>query len=32
ETIAQLRGMDFQEIAEITTNNFYNCFNIKRQG
>jgi TatD DNase family protein len=26
EAIAELRGMDFKEIAEITTNNFYKCF------
>lgn len=31
ETIAQLRDMDFQEIAEITTNNFYSCFNINNK-
>lgn len=28
EAIANLRGMDYQEVAEITTNNFYNCFNL----
>ncbi|MBI2786525.1 MAG: TatD family hydrolase, partial [Legionella longbeachae] len=26
EAIAQLRGMHYDEIAEITTQNFYNCF------
>ncbi len=30
EAIAELRGMDFNQIAEITTNNFYNCFKIAR--
>ncbi|WP_298624342.1 TatD family hydrolase [uncultured Legionella sp.] len=28
EAIAELRGMDFNEIAEITTDNFYKCFKI----
>lgn len=28
EYIAELRGMEYQEIAEITTNNFYKCFRI----
>ncbi|KGP64469.1 deoxyribonuclease [Legionella norrlandica] len=30
EAIAELRGLDFQEIAEVTTNNFYNCFRVCR--
>ena len=30
EAIAELRGMDYQEIAEISTNNFYTCFNLPR--
>lgn len=29
EFIADLRGMEFDEIAEITTHNFYNCFKIQ---
>lgn len=29
EAIARLRGMKFDEIAEITTQNFYNCFNLE---
>lgn len=29
KAIADLRGMDYQEIAEITTNNFYTCFPLK---
>ncbi|MGL5741423.1 MAG: TatD family hydrolase [Legionella sp.] len=29
EAIASLRGMDYEEIAEITTNNFYTCFKLK---
>lgn len=28
EAVAHLRGMRYEEIAEITTANFYNCFNI----
>lgn len=28
--IADLRGMRYEEIAEITTNNFYSCFKIKQ--
>lgn len=31
EAIASLRGMDYEEIAEITTNNFYTCFNLKKE-
>jgi TatD DNase family protein len=27
--IAELRGISFEEIAEITTQNFYNCFKLK---
>ena len=30
ETIAQLRGMDYEEIAKITTENFYRCFNFSK--
>lgn len=30
ETIAELRGMRYEEIAEITTDNFYKCFKITR--
>jgi len=30
ETIAQLRGMEYEEIARISTENFYRCFNHKR--
>lgn len=30
ETIAQLRGMDYEEIAKITTENFYRCFALER--
>jgi len=30
EAIAKLRGMDYDELAEITTNNFYRCFNLKK--
>ena len=30
EAIAKLRGMDYEEIAEITTNNFYRCFNLSK--
>ncbi|MCL9684571.1 TatD family hydrolase [Legionella maioricensis] len=30
EAIANLRGMDYAEIAEITTNNFYTCFNLRK--
>lgn len=30
EAIADLRGMDYEEIAEITTNNFYTCFNLRK--
>ena len=29
EAIAEFRGMSYEEIAEITTNNFYNCFNLE---
>lgn len=28
KAIADLRGMDYKEIAEITTNNFYTCFRL----
>ncbi|MCW8399606.1 TatD family hydrolase [Legionella sp. PATHC038] len=28
EAIAELRGMSYDEIAEITTNNFYTCFKL----
>lgn len=28
ETLAELRGMSYAEVAEITTNNFYNCFKL----
>ncbi len=28
EAIAELRGMRYEEIAEITTQNFYNCFRL----
>ena len=28
ETIAELHGIHFEEIAEITTRNFYNCFKL----
>jgi TatD DNase family protein len=30
EAIAELRGMHFDEIADITTQNFYNCFKFKK--
>lgn len=30
EAIAQLRGMDYKDIAQITTNNFYKCFKQSR--
>lgn len=30
QAIADLRGLSYEEIAEITTNNFYNCFKLKR--
>lgn len=30
QAIADLRGMRYEEIAEITTNNFYSCFKIKQ--
>ena len=29
EAIAALRGMQYEQIAEITTNNFYKCFNLQ---
>lgn len=29
ETLAALRGMDYEEIAAITTQNFYNCFRVR---
>ncbi|MBL7480937.1 TatD family hydrolase [Legionella bononiensis] len=29
EAIAELRGMDYETIAKITTDNFYNCFKIQ---
>lgn len=28
EALAELRGMRFEEVAEATTNNFYNCFKL----
>ncbi len=31
EAIAQLRGMEYEEIAAITTENFYRCFNLLKQ-
>lgn len=30
EAIAMLRGLDFEEVAKLTTNNFYTCFKQKR--
>lgn len=30
EALAELRGMHYDEIAELTTKNFYNCFKISR--
>jgi TatD DNase family protein len=30
EAIANLRGMNYEEIAEITTNNFHSCFNFRQ--
>ncbi|KTD61476.1 TatD family hydrolase [Legionella shakespearei] len=30
EAIAELRGMDYKDIAKITTDNFYNCFKLTR--
>ena len=31
EAIADLRGMDYEEIAAISTNNFYKCFNLQNR-
>lgn len=30
ETIAQLRGIEYEELANATTENFYRCFKLKR--
>jgi TatD DNase family protein len=30
KAIADLRGMDYEEIAEISTDNFFTCFNLKK--
>jgi len=29
QAIAELRGISYDELAEVTTNNFYTCFNLK---
>ncbi|MFI4918945.1 MAG: TatD family hydrolase [Legionellales bacterium] len=31
QAVADLRGMDYQQIAEITTDNFYNCFKLTKK-
>lgn len=31
QAIATLRGMDYEEIAKITTENFYNCFKLEHK-